>query len=43
MNLTKVKEQLLEMGKSIGLQVQDENAQSVSLHAQVIAKDYFEN
>ena len=43
MNLKTVKEQLLEMGKSIGLQVQEENAQSISLHAQIIAKDYFEN
>ena len=43
MNLTKLKEQLLETGKSIGLQVQEENAQSISLHAQIVAKDYFEN
>ena len=43
MNLTKVKEQLLEMGKSIGLQVQEENAQNISLHSQITAKDYFDN
>ena len=43
MNLIKLKEQLLEMGKKVGLQVQEENAQSITLHSQVTAKDYFEN
>ena len=42
MNLTKLKEQLLEMGQKIGLQVQ-ENAQSITFHSQITAKDYFEN
>ena len=43
MDLNKLKEQLLEMGKRIGLQVQDENAQSITLHSQITAKDYFDN
>ena len=43
MNLTSLKEQLLEMGKKIGLQVQEENAQSLTLHSQIMAKDYFDN
>ena len=43
MNLINVKEQLLKMGQKIGLQVDDESAQSVSLHAQISAKEYFDN
>ena len=43
MNLTRLKEQLLEMGKSIGLQVQEENSQNITLHSQIIAKKYFDN
>ena len=43
MNLTKLKEQMLEMGSKIGLQVQEEKADSLTLHSQITAKDYFEN
>lgn len=43
MNLKALKEQLLEMGKGIGLQVQEEKADSLTLHAQITAKDYFDN
>ena len=43
MNLSNVKEHLLKMGKSIALQVQEEDAQSLTLHAQITAKDYFDN
>ena len=43
MDLNVLKEQLLNMGKSIGLQVQEENAQSITLHSQITAKDYFDN
>ena len=43
MNLVSVKEQLLKMGQKIGLQVYEEDAQSVNLHAQLTAKDYFDN
>ena len=43
MNINNVKEQLLKMGQKIGLQVDDESAQSVSLHAQISAKEYFDN
>ena len=43
MNLASLKEQLLEMGKKIGLQVQEENAQSLTMHSQIVAKDYFDN
>lgn len=43
MNLSILKEQLLEFGKSIGLQVQEETKESITLHSQIIAKDYFKN
>ena len=43
MNLTKLKEQLLQIGEKIGLQVHEENANSLTLHAQIAAKDYFNN
>ena len=43
MNLTSLKERLLEFGKTIGLQVQEETKESITLHSQIIAKDYFEN
>lgn len=43
MNLINLKEQLLEMGKKVGLQIQEEDAQSITLHSQITAKDYFEN
>ena len=43
MDLIKLKEQLLEMGKKIGLQVQEETAASLTLHSEITAKDYFDN
>ena len=43
MNLSSLKEHLLEFGKSIGLQVQEETKDSITLHSQIVAKDYFEN
>ena len=43
MNLNNLKEKLLELGKNIGLQVQEETATSLTVHANIIAKDYFEN
>ena len=43
MDLMKLKEQLLEMGKKIGLQVQEETATSLTLHSEITAKDYFDN
>ena len=43
MNLTSLKEQLLEMGKKIGLQVEEETAQNITLHSEITAKDYFDN
>ena len=43
MNLTSLKERLLEFGKTIGLQVQEETKESITLHSQIVAKDYFEN
>lgn len=43
MNLTKLKEQLLEMGEKIGLQVEEETAESLTLHSQITAKEYFDN
>ena len=43
MNLTKLKEQLLKIGNKIGLQVQEETANSLTMHAELTAKDYFDN
>ena len=43
MNLNTLKEQLLKIGERIGLQVHEENANSLTLHAQLTAKDYFDN
>ena len=43
MNLNTLKEQLLKIGERIGLQVHEENANSLTLHAQLTAKDYFTN
>ena len=43
MNLTSLKERLLEFGKTVGLQVQEETKDSITLHSQIVAKDYFEN
>lgn len=43
MNLTSLKERLLDLGKKIALQVQEETKESITLHSQITAKDYFEN
>ena len=43
MNLSSVKERLLELGKTIGLQVHEETAQSIILHSQITARDFFES
>ena len=43
MNINNVKEQLLKMGQKTGLQVEEENAQSVTLHTELNAKEYFKN
>ena len=43
MDLIKLKEQLFAMGKGIGLQVQEETKDSLTLHSQITAKDYFDN
>ena len=43
MNLSVIKEKLLEMGKGMGLQVQEEKADSLILHSQIVAKEYFDN
>ena len=43
MNINNVKEQLLKMGQKIGLQVEEENVQSVTLHTELNAKEYFKN
>lgn len=43
MNLLNLKEHLLEMGKKVGLQVQEETAQQITLHSQITAKNYFDN
>lgn len=43
MNINNVKEQLLKMGQKIGLQVEEENAQNVTLHTELNAKEYFKN
>ena len=43
MNLTSLKEQLLKMCQGIGLQVQEETKDYITLHSQIMAKEYFEN
>ena len=43
MNINNVKERLLKMGQKIGLQVEEETAQSVTLHTELNAKEYFKN
>lgn len=43
MNLNSLKESLLEMGKPIGLQVEEEDAKSITLHSQISAKQHFDN
>lgn len=41
MNLTRIKEQLLADGEKIGLQVQEETKDKLTLHASVAATAYF--
>ena len=41
MNLNTIKEQLLQMGQKIALNVQEEDANSVTLHSEITAKQYF--
>lgn len=43
MNLSILREQLLEFGKTIRLQVQEETKDSITMHSQIVAKDYFDN
>ena len=43
MNLQNLKEKLLQYGEKIGLQVAEEKADSLTLHSQITAKDYFLN
>lgn len=43
MNLNLVKEQLLKIGSKIGLQVEEEDAQKITLHTDIQAKEYFDN
>ena len=43
MNLNNLKEKLLKMGEKIGLQVHEEDANSLTLHSQITAKEYFIN
>ena len=43
MNLSTIKEQLLKMGQKIGLQIHEETKDSLSLHSELSAKDYFTN
>ena len=43
MNLMSLKEKLLDLGKKVGLQVQEETKDFVALHSQLTAKDYFDN
>ena len=43
MNLINLKEKLLSFGEKIGLQVHEETTNSLTLHSQITAKDYFIN
>lgn len=43
MNLLSLKEKILNAGKSIALQVDEETQNSISLHSQIVAKDYFDD
>lgn len=42
-NLNTLKNQILELGKKIALQVHEEDAKSVTLHATITAQDYFKD
>ena len=41
MNLLSLKEKLLDFGKPIGLQVDEETSKALTLHAEIVAKKYF--
>ncbi|MCQ2800643.1 MAG: hypothetical protein MJ216_01660 [Bacilli bacterium] len=43
MNLQVIKEQLLKMGEPIGLKVNEETAEMISVDSQITAKDYFKS
>ena len=43
MNLLNLKEQLLQYGEKIGLQVDEETAEALTVHSQITAKKYFTN
>ena len=43
MNLLLLKDKLLELGKSIGLRVDEETKDSLSLHSEITAENYFNN
>ena len=43
MNLASLKEKLLDLGKQIALQVEEENPTTLTMHSQITAKDYFSN
>ena len=43
MNLLNLKEQLLQYGEKIGLQVDEETGESLTVHSQITAKKYFTN
>ncbi len=43
MNLTNLKEQLLEYGKKISLTVAEEKADCITVHSQIVAKQHFPN
>lgn len=43
MNLNNIKEQLLRDGEKIGLKVEEETADKLTLHAEIIAKAYFKD
>ena len=42
MNLTAVKEQLLKLGEKVGLKVESETAEKITVHTQMSAKGYFD-
>lgn len=43
MNLTKLRDQLLTMGKQIRLQVEEETKEKLTVHAYLTAEQYFKN
>lgn len=42
-NLNNLKNQILELGKKIALQVQEEDSKSITLHATITAENYFKD